>query len=135
MNLQEPVVEFMDERNIILVDAWSIATSAGIISVLPGATSDGASTPEIIWSLPGFNPFEGDTFPAAFAHDQLYAGELCPREQADQVLKELLIANGVSWERAETYWAAVREFGGNVWNTHTPEGIALARKFATLTKI
>ena len=103
MKLVEPIVDFIDERNIALVSPWSIVTSIGTISVIPGATSDGASTPEVIWSIPGFDPFEGDTFPAAFAHDQLYAGELCPREQADQILYELLRANGVGWLRANTY--------------------------------
>ena len=132
MNLPEPDIEFIDARNVVLKSPWSIVTGIGRLDVDAGATSDGASTPEIIWAIPGFVPFEGDTLPAAFAHDQLYAGELCDRLTADNILRDLLIANGVSWLRATAYFYAVRAFGGIVWARHTDASQAAARQFARI---
>jgi membrane protease subunit (stomatin/prohibitin family) len=130
--LPQPVVTFINERNVRLVEQWQIATCAGILVCVPGAESDGASIPEVFWSLPGYNPFEGDTLPAAFAHDQLYGGELCDRATADSVLYQLLRAGGVSWFRANTYWLAVRAFGGFTWSSHNPASVAENRKCAKL---
>ena len=132
--LTEPIVAFIDERNVRLCAPWQIQTAAGLLICQPGAESDGASIPELFWSIPGYNPFEGDTLPAAFAHDQLYGGELCDRATADGVLFDLLRANGVSWLRANNYWLAVRAFGGLTWSNHTPASIATNRACAILVK-
>ena len=132
--LPQPIIAVIDELNVRLCAPWQISTSAGIMVCQPGAESDGASIPEIIWSIPGFSAFEGDTLPAAFAHDQLYGGELCDRATADNVLFDLLRANGVSWMRAKSYWMAVRTFGGLTWSQHTSSSIAETRQFAKLIK-
>jgi hypothetical protein len=93
--------------------------------------SDGASVPRFFWSW--VSPeFDLDTFPAAFAHDCLYAGELCARELADwtfyDILKERKLSAWKIW--AMTY--AVRKCGGVVWKSHTPESRAKALQYCRL---
>lgn len=129
--LPQPAIRFVSEDIAMLVLPWLMPMSIGQLHVMPGATTDGAST-GFASHISGYEHFRGDTFPAAFAHDQLYATELVDRETADGILRDLLIANGVSPERAEVYFAAVRMFGGDVWAKHTPESIAQARQFVSI---
>jgi hypothetical protein len=44
----------------------------------------------------------------------------------------LLLQNGVSVERANCFYWAVRAFGELVWKEHTPASIANARLYAEL---
>lgn len=104
----------------------------GRLIVEPGATSDGSSVPTVFALWYGFARFEGDTFAASLAHDQLYAAELVSRDVADRIFHELLRASGVGRIRAWMYYAAVRTFGSSTWNKHTPESITEARMFARL---
>lgn len=131
-SLLQPVIRFVDRDEIELVLPWEIETRIGKLRVLSGARSDGASVPDVIDGLEGFHRLEGDTLPAAFAHDMLYAAELCDRETADQILHDLLIASGISALRAAIYRDAVRIGGGYVWTKHTPESIAAARRMAAI---
>lgn len=126
-----PEVQFLDRRNVRLVRDWSITTSRGTLTVLRGATSDGASIPSIFWNIPGLAAMQGDTFPASFAHDQIYSAELMDRKAADEVFREILRSYGVGSFRAWLMHSAVRAFGGRVWSGHTPASVLEARKFAT----
>ena len=133
MNLLQPIIRFVTTREAELVEPWEIQTRAGLLRVLPGARTDGASIPRIVDGLEGYHHFEGDTMPAVMAHDQLYAGELCDRKIADLVLYDLLIANGVSRFRAGVYLNAVSVGGERTWKFHTPETIIETRRFASLS--
>jgi len=124
--LPEPVIEFVDDTHVRGMEDFTILTTAGRLTVKVGFVSDGAST-SVAGALPGYHAFEGDTFPAAYSHDALYAGELVERDEADGILYDLLRANGVGWFRANTYWLAVRAFGGLVWKGHTQASIKAAR--------
>lgn len=124
-----PSVEFIDRRNVRLVEIWGVRTSEGVIVVLPGAVSDGASIPSFLWSVPGMAAFQGDTFAASFVHDMLYSAELVKRDVADRLFREILRNSGVGVVRANLMYGAARAFGGVVWSRHTPESIAEARKF------
>lgn len=135
MMLPQPHIEFVSARNVELIDPWEIQTSAGLLHVKTGIISDGASIPRIFWRIPGFAPYEGDTLPAAFAHDCLYASELVDRKTADDIIYELLRENGVGYLRASMYWRAVRGFGGFVWRRHTAESIATAREYVILNPV
>jgi Protein of unknown function (DUF1353) len=130
----QPHIEFIDQEHITVTDPWTVETTVGTLSVRCGADSDGASIPPVINAIPGFNKFEGDTLPAALAHDMLYATELCTRAEADWVFYILLRANGVSWWRARTYYRMVRIFGGFTWKKHTMKTIVEARRYVTLTQ-
>lgn len=48
-------------------------------------------------------------------HDWLYTSQELTREQADEVLREMLVLNGVSECEAEEFFLAVRMFGGSHW--------------------
>lgn len=129
--IPSPRVEWIGKRTVRLVDWWSVRTSLGTLTVRPGATSDGTSTPSWMWSIPGLSAFDGATFPASFAHDQLYAAELVERKVADELFHELLRKSGVGWFRSGLLYRAARDFGGIVWRRHTPESITMARWHAS----
>lgn len=110
----------------VLCAEWKCRLTCGTLIVSPEFISDGASIPRLLWSAVGPR-FSADTFPAALAHDCLYASELVSREQADREFHRLLRAHGVCRFRAWLYLRAVRNCGGRVWRRHTPETIAAAR--------
>lgn len=49
-------------------------------------------------------------------HDWLYTVHEVTREQADQVLREMLVLNGVSACEADQFYLAVRLFGASHWD-------------------
>lgn len=95
------------------------------LRVAPGFVSDGASIPRILWPFVGPR-YSRATFPAAFCHDALYAAELLPRRDADDIFY-FHLRHRTSWLTASAYWLAVRIFGGFVRGSHTPESVAAAR--------
>jgi hypothetical protein len=48
-------------------------------------------------------------------HDWLYTSHELTREQADEVLREMLVLNGIGKCEAEEFHLAVRTFGGTHW--------------------
>lgn len=48
-------------------------------------------------------------------HDWLYSAHVVTREEADQVLHEMLVLDGVSECEAEQFYLAVRMFGASHW--------------------
>jgi len=52
---------------------------------------------------------------AGTLHDRLYITHELPREVADQVLREMLLQDGVGEFEAQEFFAAVRMFGGSHW--------------------
>jgi len=105
-----------------------------LIMIFSGFDTDGASIPW--WARPIVgNPFDGDLFPAAVAHDGLYAAELCPRKQSDDWLLSLWQRMGIDEARREIMYEAVRIGGADVWARHTPASVAQARTFCSLMEI
>lgn len=98
--------------------------------VAAGFVSDGASIPRFLWSAVGPR-YERATFPAAFVHDALYAAELLPRRECDDIFYHHLRSR-VTWAKAYTYWLAVRMFGGYVWDAHDPMEVARARELCRI---
>lgn len=85
--------------------------------VLPvGYVTDGASVPLIFRYLA---PQSGKTWPAALAHDALYATlgftGLFTRGEADFLFCLGLLKNGVGFKRATVMFEAVKWFGGRGW--------------------
>lgn len=92
---------------------YSRNTSCGPITVPAGFAWDGASVPRALWSLlPPWGGYSG----AALIHDWLYTVRQGHRSDADRVLLELLIEDGVQPEVAMVFWRAVRVFGSDHWN-------------------
>jgi hypothetical protein len=103
-----------------------------LLQVLPGFESDGASVPRVFFPLCG--PYERHTFPAAFAHDALYLGELVSRHEADRAFYRLLRRGGAAKAKAAVMFSAVVAFGWAVWCRHSREQVEQARLFARVVR-
>jgi hypothetical protein len=93
--------------------AYDCATLGKVVVVPSGFVTDFASVPR----LPFFYLAEGGKGnKAAVVHDWLYSAQAVDRKQADQVLREALLASGYSSITANLFYAAVRVGGGSHWN-------------------
>jgi hypothetical protein len=97
-----------------------------------GFWTDGVSVPQLMWSFIGITPFSMPEFAWALPHDLLYASELMPREECDEMLYVWSEAVGNSWLKRASVYRAVRNFGGFVWSKHTKESIEAARQVVQL---
>ena len=62
--------------------------------------------------LPPWGMYSG----AALVHDFLYSTKPCTREQADRVLLQLMVEDGVRPERATIMYRAVQALGQDRWD-------------------
>ena len=125
--VNSPVVKWVDNVNIELVNDFVITTRQYIITERAGLRSDGASIPRAAWTALGLQPFSGSTIEASLAHDGLYQGQLLPRATCDLIFRELLFKAGVESNKCEIMYAAVDRAGSIVWARHTMESIKAAR--------
>jgi hypothetical protein len=91
----------------------------GTLTVQPGALTDGASIPRLLWTLVGSPMADWRVLRAAILHDQLYRslginGQLS-RAACDELFRRALIAAGVPAYKAWLYWAGVRAGGWVGW--------------------
>lgn len=102
------------------------------LAVQPGFRTDGLSCPAIAWQLidPPFSPMP---LPGVAAHDSAYAAEVMPREICDDLFETCLHFTGVCPDKVEFMMRFVRRAGGIIWDRHTPESIADARQYVSLT--
>lgn len=108
-----------DEMYVLLKDY--AASVDGVDYCVPGDFRyDGASIPEPAWTAI-YSPFHPDVMAGALVHDWLYYCHPVTRDIADDVLYELLKANGVaSWKRNAVY-QAVHTFGGAHWDNDSSD--------------
>lgn len=110
--------------------AADISTKVGPITVrVPKFFQyDGASVPAIAWQLIGtpFNP--RFMLPAVF-HDWLYHTQQVTRDQADELLHQLLIKNRIGKTKAWLMWKAVEAAGEAYWG-NDPDDRAYLRRLA-----
>ena len=98
-----------------------------------GFMTDGTSIPHEAWSLIRATPFDPDLLAPSVAHDALYEAELVPRSDADGEFEDMLTENSRRGRDLHfLFFIAVRAGGRVVWNRHTPESIAEARKFCSI---
>ena len=116
----------------MFVEVWRIRLPicGRTLEIQPGFRSDGLSIP---WEDIGGCRFEPRRVIAGFGHDALYDGQLLPRHDGDHEFRAILIACGVEEIKAEEYFIAVASCGWIYWDRHTPETIAMARQFVSLT--
>jgi len=69
---------------------------------------------------------------AAFIHDILYAAELFPRDECDDIFLELMKEHGVGWFTRNSMYLAVRMVGGLVWRKHTAASLQHSRIFISV---
>lgn len=96
--------------------ALSYASAAGDIITMPaGVITDLASIPRMLRNLPAFDPNGASRRPAAM-HDWCYMGERSRGKSfADNLLREMLLAEGMSHLDAGLYYDAVHLFGDHAW--------------------
>lgn len=107
----EVLVRTRDGHHITLAEPLIYTARSGeVITIPPGADSDGASTPHIIWSV--FPPF-GRYWKPAILHDYLYRRDpqRRPKQECDALLLEAMLANGVDNPTAEVIYKGVVEGG------------------------
>jgi len=106
-------VRTSDGRNVTLLEPLVYVHGDGIVTTIPaGSTSDGASTPQLSWSL-GFSPF-GIGWRAFVLHDFLYRKTWLPRDYCDASLLEALLELGEP--NAQIIYDAVRLGGRFAFN-------------------
>ena len=95
LNLPSPHIEFISDREALLLDDYSIDTSIGRITIKRGFVSDGASIPFMFWSLLQEQPFSGKLLPSALVHDILYRTHYVSYHQVNLIFNELAKMNNV----------------------------------------
>lgn len=100
------MVKTSDGHNFELMVPLVYVTQMGArLTIPPGTTTDGASTPQALWSaIPPFGP----GWKAYVLHDWLYRNTKMPRIECDDLLKEAMLSLGVDAALAETIYQGVR---------------------------
>ena len=88
---------------------------------------DGASIPQILWSILG-DPWEEHVACAALVHDVLYATQIFPREYADKIFYEINALNGMGVIKNNLFYTGVRVGGKVAWDGKIIDSICGARK-------
>lgn len=126
-----PVVKWVSNTEIELVQPYSITTADWIVDFKQGFQSDGASEPRATWTALGLTPFSGASIDASLTHDGLTRAELLARTECNLIFRELLLKNGVVSNKAEAMYQAVERAGAMVWSKHTDATVQEARKFVS----
>ena len=100
-----------------------------------GFYTDGISIPWYAQPLIRLTPFSMPELGPCIEHDGGYGAQLFPRATCDLRLRAALETVGVSAFRRDLIYKSVDEFGGGVWDAHTPESIALSRQFCQLVNV
>lgn len=119
-----------DGRNSVLLEDKEIEVSDGDIvtryKMPAGASSDGASIPEFLWSL-GLPPF-GVYWAPAFAHDTAYRGTLLEFHDGDwvpamldeaasnELINALMFCTGTDSRVRLAIYTALQKFGFKAFN-------------------
>lgn len=120
------LVTFMaDGRTMKLTQPYTFVDGAGLTWDVPtGAVVDGASIPQVAWSLIG-GPFEGKYRNASVIHDWFCDVRTRSAEATHRMFFNAMIASGVEIRTAKTMYAAVAAFGPQ-WGATVVENNRLA---------
>lgn len=134
---EKPAVRPLTGPDYELAQAFAFPATAGggwrvVVTVRPGFRTDGASIPRLLWRVFG-SPYDPDVLAAAIGHDALYRGRIVPRRDADAAFLAMMEAGGVGRRRRRLMWLGVRLFGWTAWLGHTPESVAGARRYISLS--
>ena len=77
-----------------------------------GARSDFCSVPRVPLA---YDMLGNRARKSGYIHDEIYRSHIVSREMADQVLREMLLLDGVGHFEAMEFYLAVRAFGGSHW--------------------
>src|SRR5450631_4401040 len=108
-------------------DIWIIATPLtwkdpvfGTLTVPQGFRTDLASIPRAFRNIPFLDPAGVSRRPAAM-HDWLYCWRGISKDNADEFLKQSLLAEGAQEAVAAVFYLGVHEFGQAAWDADNPE--------------
>ena len=79
-----------------------------------GTISNGGSIPRIFWSI-SVTPYDPRAIRGFFWHDNFYATQEITKGLADEILKYIIIEDGIEEQVAENIYLSVRDFGGGAW--------------------
>ena len=102
-----------------------------IFEMSPGFWWDGASIPQIFWSIIG-DPWSEDIAPGALIHDVLYATQYYERWKADEILYEVNKLNKMNTVKNHLVYRAVRTAGWKAYSSKTDKQIEGACKHLTV---
>lgn len=112
-----PKIEFIDtpdapNRNVRVLDDFTFTQAdSGLVWDAPaGSMVDGASIPQVLWSLVG-SPFTGDYFYASIVHDVACDVRTQPWRTVHYMFYQACLAGGTAPLRAKLMYLAVRNFG------------------------
>ena len=102
-----------DGRKMKLLKRLTYAAKNGVKWVAPkGAIIDGASIPQLLWSLSG-SPYCGKYRRASVLHDVYCQTRKCSTDHTHRMFYEAMLDDGVDQETAEQMYFAVKNFGPN----------------------
>ena len=84
--------------------------------ITKGFWTDFGSVPKIFWNI--ISPWDRQCLVAFITHDYLYFKGNVTREEADDILYELIRAYGGGWFKAQAIYRGVRAGGWVAWNEH-----------------
>jgi hypothetical protein len=119
-----------DRKLWILHETFQLGTRFGLLRIMPGFLTDGASIPRIAW--PFSHPFGGDVISAALLHDGLYSAKIVYRFEADLVLLDTMRAYHVNTIKAPVIYGAVRLGGWVPWCRRKASSARAARRYVHL---
>ncbi len=99
------------------------------LHIKAGFNFDGLSVKRAVYRI--LHPMEGPG--AALQHDACYAAEIMPRKLADSLLYRNLRREGCTIWQSICAYVAVRLLGGIVWRQHSPDSVAQARKYVSIS--
>lgn len=124
MNIEVPWIAYPENGKLAVLTVEPVdLRPLGIDAVIPkGFCCDGMSIPRLLRPAIG-QPVDAIATAAAVVHDYLYRtsgirhldGTLVTRAEADQILRQMLIAAGYGRARSWLCWAGVRIGGGKHW--------------------
>ena len=105
-------------------DPFRYLTDDGLLIIPETMYTDGATTPRVLWSIPGFDPM--DWIRAAIIHDWLYESHHRGQsdvtfEQANDILRIALKLEDLSEFKIDAIMLAVDQFGRKYWDRKIAE--------------
>lgn len=108
--LNEPCLKPYKNFDFELGTDFIVKVNDRIFKVPKDFITDLASVPRPMWAF--YPPNDTRTIRAAVIHDYLYSGAVSlSRSEADSILYDALVIQGISRFTAYKYWIAVRVFG------------------------
>jgi hypothetical protein len=111
MFLTKLTLEVAGEQTFILTSPLVYQEDSMIITVYPGFDFDGASIPQVLWSIIG-SPMTGGYQKAACLHDALYSSKLFSKKHCDLIFYRAMIGEGTNSFKAYIIYSAVKIAGG-----------------------